>query len=470
MPGPSLPGENEGTGANNGAGGSSSIANIFPGSSIKGNWSGQQLYEFLLQQFPYIMQLHGLPYQFKGGPIDSSLTFFSTGAAIEWIDTGAYIYSNVASTISIFRTLNVESLNTSSFTLTSLSSGRVVFTDQSNNLTSSSNLLFNGTKLTIGSATNEASGLRLGSTVDLYEGTTNRLDTSDSVYLTTGTLGVGIAPATAAGIGVTKTAIAGDFNGAAIFATRTEATTGTTANRCLGLAFSGTTGGSGAFSSIFAAIGMEGFGQHIGSGQSQGAHGGAFGVNCTGAGELVRAVGITINAPSRTGAGHITNTRMIDIAGPNAFTANGQARLGIRIGAMPVVSGFTGTTNFAFQFNSATGSSMDGIWWSTDTNIFRLRADTLATEDEFAFATVGKGLRIREGTNAVMGVVSLNGSALVATNVVAASSRIFLTTQAPSGVVGTPYVSSRAAGISFSITSTSTGDASLVAWMIVQKD
>lgn len=84
---------------------------------------------------------------------------------------------------------------------------------------------------------------------------------------------------------------------------------------------------------------------------------------------------------------------------------------------------------------------------------------------------VGSGISIKEGTNATMGAVSLiNGTATVSTTKVSSSSRIFLTIQQPGGTVGTPYISAMTAGSSFTITSTSSTDTSLVAWLIIEPD
>jgi hypothetical protein len=81
------------------------------------------------------------------------------------------------------------------------------------------------------------------------------------------------------------------------------------------------------------------------------------------------------------------------------------------------------------------------------------------------------GLRITEGSNATMGVATLSsGTVTVSTTKVDANSRIFLTDQSGSGTPGTPYISSRSNGASFTITSTSASDNSTVAWWIVEAE
>ncbi len=71
---------------------------------------------------------------------------------------------------------------------------------------------------------------------------------------------------------------------------------------------------------------------------------------------------------------------------------------------------------------------------------------------------------------ASMGVATLSGSgsATVPTTQVTATTRIFLTNQALGGTAGTPYISARIAGTSFTIQSTSNADTSQIAWLLVQ--
>jgi hypothetical protein len=64
-------------------------------------------------------------------------------------------------------------------------------------------------------------------------------------------------------------------------------------------------------------------------------------------------------------------------------------------------------------------------------------------------------------------VVLVGGTATVNTTAIGAGSVVMLTTQAPGGTVGTPYVSARTAGTSFAVTSTSASDTSTVGWRIL---
>jgi hypothetical protein len=87
----------------------------------------------------------------------------------------------------------------------------------------------------------------------------------------------------------------------------------------------------------------------------------------------------------------------------------------------------------------------------------------------WALKTVGSGFRAAEGTNAKQGIVTLAGTTTVVNNTsVTANSRIFLTGQQDGGTPGSIRVSTRTAGTSFTITSTSSSDASVVAYEIFE--
>lgn len=83
---------------------------------------------------------------------------------------------------------------------------------------------------------------------------------------------------------------------------------------------------------------------------------------------------------------------------------------------------------------------------------------------------VGKATpMVEDGENKAMGVVTLvGGAAVVANEKVTANSRIFLTSQAGGGTPGFLRVSARTAGTSFTVTSSSGTDTSVVAYMIVE--
>ena len=106
-----------------------------------------------------------------------------------------------------------------------------------------------------------------------------------------------------------------------------------------------------------------------------------------------------------------------------------------------------------------------------DTGILRIKSggDLYLSEGQVALQTVGKGISIKEGTNAKMGVSTMvGGTVVVSTTAVTASSRIMLTPQNTSGGAGSVSVSARTAGTSFTISSTNALDTRDVAWVIFE--
>ncbi|MGY1500377.1 hypothetical protein ACW4TU_27990 [Streptomyces sp. QTS52] len=82
----------------------------------------------------------------------------------------------------------------------------------------------------------------------------------------------------------------------------------------------------------------------------------------------------------------------------------------------------------------------------------------------------GKGLRVKEGINARMATLTLDGATAVtvATTAVTATSRIFLTVRSPGGTpAGVAHVAARAAGASFSVKGVA-GETPTVAWLVVE--
>lgn len=91
-----------------------------------------------------------------------------------------------------------------------------------------------------------------------------------------------------------------------------------------------------------------------------------------------------------------------------------------------------------------------------------------STGGNFKVTVAGKGIFIKEGSNARMGISTLTaGSVVVSTTAVAANSRIFLTNNVNGGTAGFLRVSAISAGTSFTITSSSGTDTSQIAWLII---
>jgi hypothetical protein len=129
--------------------------------------------------------------------------------------------------------------------------------------------------------------------------------------------------------------------------------------------------------------------------------------------------------------------------------------------------------NYAFHVLGS-GEQRWGAGGATayDTALRRLAANQLALDTaDLLVNTAGRGLRVKEGTNAKQGVSTLvAGTVVVANTSVTATSRIQLTAQSL-GTVTAPKplaVSARVAGTSFTILSSDATDTSVVAWSIFE--
>ncbi len=99
----------------------------------------------------------------------------------------------------------------------------------------------------------------------------------------------------------------------------------------------------------------------------------------------------------------------------------------------------------------------------------RAEGARLDPDGNFLIQLAGKGLRVKEGSNAKQGTATLTaGSVTVSNTSVTANSRIFLTSQADGGTPGWLRVSARTASTSFTITSSSGTDTSTVAYQIFE--
>lgn len=106
---------------------------------------------------------------------------------------------------------------------------------------------------------------------------------------------------------------------------------------------------------------------------------------------------------------------------------------------------------------------------AVDTNLYRSAADTLATDDDLSFATLGKTVKIKTGSNAKSGTVTCNGTTevVVSTTAVTANSIVMLGGNAPAGTPAAAYVFAVTPGTSFSIKSAAS-NTSVMGWWIVE--
>lgn len=119
---------------------------------------------------------------------------------------------------------------------------------------------------------------------------------------------------------------------------------------------------------------------------------------------------------------------------------------------------------------AAQGLVKFGTGGAADASLQRIQAAMVGSLDsDIVTDLVGKGFRVKEGTNGKMGVATLAaGAVTVANTSVTAASRIFVTSNTDGGTPGAVRVSVITAGVSFTITSTNGADTSTVAWLIFQ--
>ena len=93
----------------------------------------------------------------------------------------------------------------------------------------------------------------------------------------------------------------------------------------------------------------------------------------------------------------------------------------------------------------------------------------IASAGDIAVTVLGAGVCIKEGTNSKQGVVALvAGSAVVSNITITPNSRIFITSNTDGGTPGWVRVSNRTSGVSFTITSSSATDTSVIAYEIFE--
>lgn len=159
-----------------------------------------------------------------------------------------------------------------------------------------------------------------------------------------------------------------------------------------------------------------------------------------------------------------TGIYVFRIGGRDAYRINYVANMVNRLAAVP----------------SATGNAVGHVAEGSDTNISMFdtpkgSGDKVLTNGNFIVQQVGKGLYVKEGSNAKQGIATLvAGTVTVANTSVTANSRIFLQRQTDGGTVGASYSITRSAGISFTVTAkdgagaTNTTDTSILAYQIFE--
>lgn len=136
--------------------------------------------------------------------------------------------------------------------------------------------------------------------------------------------------------------------------------------------------------------------------------------------------------------------------------------------SLGAVSGTTGS--FSGAVSGTTGTFSSHVSGVNGTFSGAVAGTTGTFSDHVSTSVAGKGFKIKEGANAMMGTATLNGTTevVVATTAVTANSRIFVFHQAVTGTPGVLYVSSRSAATNFGLKSTAATDTSIVAWVIIE--
>ncbi len=172
---------------------------------------------------------------------------------------------------------------------------------------------------------------------------------------------------------------------------------------------------------------------------------------------------VTWDSTVSTGPTTVTTLHATDVATMDStLTVTGASTLGVLSAGITTVSTLTATANSTFS----SAVTVSGNLYSQG----RLAVTSTTTmDDELVFRTLGKGISVKTGTNARMGRATLSGgAAVVATTAVTAVSDVFITSNVDGGTPGWLRVSTRTGGTSFTITSSSGTDTSIVAWLIVE--
>lgn len=91
---------------------------------------------------------------------------------------------------------------------------------------------------------------------------------------------------------------------------------------------------------------------------------------------VTNARGLRVRPPTKTGTGAITNTYGVDV---EALSTGATSNIGVRIAK---------ANTYTLQLSSTDGTAAGGMWFGTDTNLYRSAADTLKTDDNLIVGTV----------------------------------------------------------------------------------
>lgn len=181
-------------------------------------------------------------------------------------------------------------------------------------------------------------------------------------------------------------------------------------------------------------------------------------------GSIVTEGGFAAEKTIVAGTG-LSTTGAITYNAASRVTIDQQTATTSRIIAWGSDASTNGTGQLRSIRSDASSNTLAFSWSATEV----VTSLPLNAADNITTTVAGKGLSIKEGSNAKMGAATLvGGTVTVNTTAVTANSRIYLTSQVDGGTPGYLRVSGRVAATSFTITSGSGTDTSTVAWMIVE--
>jgi hypothetical protein len=200
--------------------------------------------------------------------------------------------------------------------------------------------------------------------------------------------------------------------------------------------------------------------------------------------------GLTADTAAITAGENVTGGLAADkttisdtLTNANVFTVtnlqSGANQSGMRINMQTAGDPFiglriAGDTNNRWAIDGGSGTSTRMNWGSgaagTDVHLDRLAANNLTlTGADFDIGTAGRGLQIKEGSNARMGQATLvAGTVTVTNNTVTGSTRIFLSRMSAGGTLGQLSISAVTVGTNFTIISSNAGDTSTVNWLLIE--
>lgn len=210
-------------------------------------------------------------------------------------------------------------------------------------------------------------------------------------------------------------------------------------------------------------------------------------INVATSGQSIRCVGLSFNGTGSTSSNWFTNfpagvfevtTGTLNFA--TVFTMSGGATVKSNFSFQPsaqtntVISSNTNGNStydtFRLTGDGAMAIGPGGSSGNRDSTWGRQGTAQIGTPDsDIIIGLAGKGLRIKEGTNARMGTATLTaGAVTIANTSITTNTRIVLATKTPGGTPGALFVNTVNVGTSFVVHSTSSTDTSVIGYVLFE--